>query len=78
MTVLGAHLSLHWREPVAVLTVRPGPMFHEYFRLFAGRILTMRVLLHLRVTHIPAFNRSLGEGSTTSPSVALIILKLTG
>lgn len=40
MTVFGAHLSLHWREPVAVLTVRPGPVFHEYFRMFAGRILT--------------------------------------
>lgn len=40
MTVLGAHLSLYWREPVAVLTVSPGPVFHEYFRMFAGRILT--------------------------------------
>lgn len=41
VTVLGAHLSLHWSEPVAVLTVRPCPVFHEYFRMFAGRILTV-------------------------------------
>jgi hypothetical protein len=60
MTVLGAHLSLHWREPAAVLTVRPGPMFHEYFRMFAGRILTVLCPLQRTCPHVPEFNRSSG------------------
>lgn len=78
MTVLGAHLSLRWSEPGAVLTVKPCPVFHEYFRMFAGRILT--VPCPPRCTCHPCFSLigALGERGTPSPRVSPVILKHVG
>lgn len=78
MTVLGAHLSLRWSEPGAVLTVKPCPVFHEYFRMFAGRILT--VPCPPRCTCHPCFSLigALGGRGTPSPRVSPVILKHVG
>lgn len=78
MTVLGAHLSLRWSEPGAVLTVKPCPVFHEYFRMFAGRILT--VPCPPRCTCHPCFSLigALVERGTPSPRVSPVILKHVG
>lgn len=78
MTVLGAHLSLRWSKPGAVLTVKPCPVFHEYFRMFAGRILT--VPCPPRCTCHPCFSLigALGERGTPSPRVSPVILKHVG